>query len=318
MVNQILSNSDISIYKVDHSGDNNGFRKYIVSTPETRYIVNDTEVFGIEYSELLEKVCSRIIGSFEEITGITLDESQTLIKNNIPSSLPFNMRGSIFNNYDWNCIQTEFITSKEDEIGNHAPLVVELNGILSNIQLLYADIINIPGYFENLMSDIIEKIISKKKEIKNIILIVFGSIELIDILKSFYDVCKNHFPGFDSIDVFFLEAIFPVNNIEGIYTPEFLSSKYELPTYPLERSILNDNGDRAYMPGNYLSSVIEYWKNIRDKAYEGISYEDLVKEKYPNIECSKFGKQNLMSLAEQHLVKLRRLSKCSPNSNLLK
>ena len=111
MINLLLSNQDISIYKIEEQNNDNGFRKYIISTPETRYIVNDTEVFGIEYSDLLEKVCSRIINSIESVSGITLNESQTLIKNNIPSSLPFNLRGSIFKNYDWNCIQTEFIST---------------------------------------------------------------------------------------------------------------------------------------------------------------------------------------------------------------
>ena len=267
MINKLLSNPDISIYRNEEESDPAGFKKYIVSTPETRYIVNDTEVFGIEFSEMLEKVCSRIIGSLEFITGITLDENQTLVKNNVPSSLPFNLRDSLFKNFDWNCIQTEFVGSgaevTEDE---DCCLVVELNGILTDVQLIYADIINAPGFFENLFSDIIEKIVVKKKKLKNIILIVFGSDELVGILKSFLEVCKNHFPKFESIEVFFLEAIFPQNGIGGIYAPEFLNSKYELPTYPLERCILNDNGDRAYKPGNYLSSVIQYWTSIRDKA----------------------------------------------------
>ena len=318
MINKLLSNPDISIYREEKETDPKGLNKYIVSTPETRYIANDTEIFGIEYSEMLERVCSRIISAFEFITDLILDEGQTLIKNNIPSSLPFNVRESIFKAYDWNCIQTEFISTGTASTDEDEKLVVELNGILTDIQLIYADIVNVPGFFENLLSDVIEKIVEKKKQLRNIILIVFGSTELENILISFLEVCKMHFPSFETIEVFFLEAIFPSDEVQGTYSPEFITSKYELPTYPLERSILNDNGNRAYKPGDYLSSVIEYWTNIRDKAYEGLSYENLVNDKFPDSECSKFGIHNLMSLAEQLLVKLRRLCKVKHDSSLLK
>ncbi|MEG0994326.1 MAG: hypothetical protein RSE51_10870, partial [Bacteroidales bacterium] len=144
-----------------------------------------------------------------------------------------------------------------------------------------------------------------------------------EILNEITAICHKEFGSFKGADLFYIEGRFVVPDKdtpvaikltgtdlirrEALMAPEFIQSQYELPFYPLERCIIYDAGSRAFWIREYVADVIEYWEETKALAAEGISFADLLAERFPEIDATKFGKQNLMSLCEQHIGKLHRI-----------
>ena len=94
---------------------------------------------------------------------------------------------------------------------------------------------------------------------------------------------------------------------DGIHAPEFDYSQYENPLYPLERCTIYDAGSRAFNIPEYIHDVIEYWEQVAALARSGVTYEDLVRERYPSCEMARFGSLQLEQLALSQIAAARRV-----------
>jgi hypothetical protein len=86
--------------------------------------------------------------------------------------------------------------------------------------------------------------------------------------------------------------------------PEFIESQYEDPAYPIERCIIYDAGSRAFWTREYIEDVVGYWKQNLDLAERGMSFEELVRERMPVLDASRFGSVDLAALARRQIAAL--------------
>jgi hypothetical protein len=89
---------------------------------------------------------------------------------------------------------------------------------------------------------------------------------------------------------------------DGIHAPEFDESQYENPLYPLERCTIYDAGSRAFHVPEYLEDVVDYWSQVAALARDGVTFQELVKERYPLVDTSRFKAVDLAQLAQSQIA----------------
>jgi hypothetical protein len=91
---------------------------------------------------------------------------------------------------------------------------------------------------------------------------------------------------------------------DGAMAPQFIASQYENPAYPLERCTIYDAGSRAFHVPEYLADVREYWELVAEQAASGVTFSELVTERCPEVEPSRFGQIDLRDVARTQVERL--------------
>ena len=94
--------------------------------------------------------------------------------------------------------------------------------------------------------------------------------------------------------------------VRGLLAPEFVESNFEAPSFPLERCTIYDAGSRAFQGEEYLEDVIEYWTKVLALA-ETVTFEEMMAERFPEIDIRRFGSVSLKQVAKDQLQKLSSL-----------
>ena len=315
----IYKTPHISIYKLGES--NELLNHYLVSTLETRDICNDPLICGVTYTRKLQSACLRILQTYPEYNSNSFYELNATVVCPYKSGLPFDMRDLLANAFNWNNIIIYFCewNEKKDCSDSNQELSSEI--IPAQTQIFWGDVFVRNQQLKQIMDKLLFRISIQKTSIEHILIICFGSCETHKLIHEYAYRIQQINSSFTGIDLFFLEGCFNIHkddnssdeykNTQSRYeahmTPEFIHSQYDMPFYPLEQCVLYNSVARAYDIPHYISKVIEYWESIRTKASQGVSFESLLKNHFPGLDASKYGKQNLLSLAEQHITKLKRV-----------
>ena len=331
MLLDIYKSEEISVYKINETENQNTLiNKYIVSTKQTREICNDSRICGYEFSKSLENVSANILKVMPYFSNLDFVETDSAVLNVMRAGLCFELRKALADVNEWNQHSSIFICPQNLSTDDNIHIIEKIHkdyDLPQECSLFIGDIIATGESLYKALELIVNEANEHKCQIKNIVLITFGSINAEIIISKIAEQCYNLFDAFKGVEIFYIEGRFEISENElinideeeivhvekelvrkaSLLAPEFIQSQYEMPYYPIERYIIYDAGDRAYDSKKYIKDMILYWQKTKDLASEGISYEQLIKERFPDIIPDKFGKQNLLSLCEQHIIKLRRM-----------
>jgi hypothetical protein len=130
-------------------------------------------------------------------------------------------------------------------------------------------------------------------------------------------MCREHFPLYEKTTLIYLEGCFTVPRVEtklrikvtgtdllrlnAVMAPEFITSQYEDPCYPIQRCAIYDAGSRAFWPPEYIEDLHGYWSEVKSLSDQGVTYEELLKERFPELDPTNFGSVDLGRVCEDQL-----------------
>ncbi|MGL4326335.1 MAG: hypothetical protein ACRCS7_02525, partial [Tannerellaceae bacterium] len=85
--------------------------------------------------------------------------------------------------------------------------------------------------------------------------------------------------------------------LDAVMAPEFIASQYENPCYPIERCTIYDAGSRAFLISEYAEDVLEYWQQNLELAEQGMTFTQLVNERFPEIDATRYANTDLKALS---------------------
>jgi len=85
---------------------------------------------------------------------------------------------------------------------------------------------------------------------------------------------------------------------------EFFESHYLNPSYPIERCVIYDAGSRAFWLPEYLGDVEGYWRETLSLSEKGMSYAELLQERFPELDGSRFEGVDLKNVCLQQLARI--------------
>lgn len=323
---QKWESTDCSIYELEKQGSARLWR-YIATTPETRAICNDPHILGVDFTASLEKACAKVLRGFAEFSPITLEEKFSSVLNVLRGGLNFGIREALASAYDWNCHSTIFISTQRLVPGSNGGefLVTETpyQKILlpPECSIVFGDVVATGTTLSYAMERVLDLFAEQKSKLQSILFFTIGGSRAAEALLDLEARCLELNPAYEGAVVVYLEGVFKVASPstklsvmltgtdllrrEATLAPEFLASQYSNPAYPVERCAVYDAASRAYCITEYLEDVRSYWEETLRLAHEGMSYADLVKERFPEFNLSHFGYIDLVQICEKELARFQ-------------
>jgi uracil phosphoribosyltransferase len=299
--------------------------RYILSTPETRAICNDPLILGYEYTEKLEAACSTFFRLTAQTTPLALQENRSVVFNILRGGLNFGLRDALAKAFGWNTHSSSFVTAQrarttEDSEQWHIT-EDEYKKVTfpQNAQIVIGDVVATGTSLRHGLDIMIKEAIQHGTELGSILFFTIGGPISEERLIEADNACRRHFPNYEGTHVCYIEGRFFVPTVDckvsikitgtdlmrcnSLMAPEFIESNYVAPSYPLERCTIYDAGSRAFQVSEYLEDVIDYWQSVLDLA-ETMTFGEMMVERFPELNISRFGDVSLEQVAKDQLQKL--------------
>ena len=316
---KVLKKSDLSLYRLNKK---NGIECLIASTPETRQILNDPFIYGVEYTDKLKAATTRILKTIQSKYNFPKHEDQAMVLNILRGGLNFGLREALHDAYGWNRHNTAFISSQriKDKKGDWNITEDRYRKIYlpDKANILLGDVVATGTSLEQALLRMVEIAKKEKKSINSIIFFTIGSERSEKIMAKVDKQCRKYFKDYKGSLVIYIEGRFGVAGIDkklcimeedtdllrspADLAPEFAASQDKHPTAALERCVIYDAGSRAFHVKSYLEDVKTYWQEVLDLAQQGTTYKEYLKERFPATKVLNFSK-NLENLAKKQLNK---------------
>jgi len=305
--------------------------RIIATTPETRAIGNDPRVMGIDYTRRLQTACSTILKSFAR-NGLTcLEESQTIVFNILRGGLNFCLREALADAYGWNCHGSSFISAqraRDDESPEQWHIMESDYSKVympKTASIVIGDVVATGTSLEHAMEALVAEAEKQGTDLRSVVFFTIGSPRAAEILEATDAMCRKRFPGFEKTVLVYLEGCFTVPVPEtpvsikitgtdllrrdAVMAPEFIDSQYEKASYPIQRCTIYDAGSRAFWPPEYMEDLEGYWSKVRALADQGMSFEQLLGERFPGLDPKRFGDADLGEICDEELAWIKAVLK---------
>jgi len=295
----------------------------IATTPETRAISNNPRVMGLEYTHRLQKACTKILKKLSVNNLTCLEEKQTIVFDILRGGLNFGLREALGNAFGWNRHGCSFISAqrarKDDSPEQWHIVETEYSKVYMPkiASIVVGDVVATGTSLEHAMQALVAEAEKQGTQLRSVVFFTIGGPRAGEILGKMDAMCRDRFSGYETTTLVYLEGCFTVPvpetkiqikitgtdllRLNAVMAPEFIASQYEDPCYPIQRCAIYDAGSRAFWPPEYIEDLYGYWSKVKQLADHGVTYEALLKERYPGLDPEPFGPVNLGMVCDDQL-----------------
>jgi len=325
-VEKIEVSPDCGLYRM-LTGKN--IEEIIATTPETRAISNNPRVMGLEYTHRLQKACTKILAQLAAKNLTCLEETQTIVFDILRGGLNFGLREALGNAFGWNRHGCSFISAqraRQDDSPEQWHIVeTEYSKVYmpKTASIVIGDVVATGTSLEHAMKALVAEAKKQGTHLRSVVFFTFGGPRAGEILGKMDAMCRERFSGYEKTTLVYLEGCFTVPLLEtklrikitgtdllrlnAVMAPEFIASQYEDPCYPIQRCAIYDAGSRAFWPPEYIQDLDDYWSKVKELANQGVTYEDLLKERFSGLDPAPFGSVDLGKVCDDQLAWIKEL-----------
>lgn len=305
------------------------FRRFIASTRETRQICNDPFVVGVDYTDKLETACERVLRHLSQLAVVPFVEHETCVLHILRGGLNFGLRNALAHAFHWNFHSAAFLSSQRArQVPTSSDWVITENSyqkiaLPKRATIVFGDVVATGTSLEHGIRRLVDEAKHLGVEIVSWVFFTIGGPRAEEIIAKTSSYCYSLFPHYHGAVVVYFEGRFAVEHqddsvlgrISGtdllrtasLLAPEFITSQADSPSYPIERCTIYDAGSRAFWLKEYLEDVESYWRRLARAADRGMTFEELLKLRYPEGQ-GLFGEEvSLEEVCEMQLQKVENL-----------
>ena len=297
------------------SDDEPGVEAYVATAPGTRAICNDPTVAGVRYTRLLREACTEILRALAP----DVPESDAVVVNILRGGLNFGLRDALADAFGWNAHTTCFMSaqrardaqdSEEWHITENSYRKVYFP---KSASFFVGDVVATGTSLRYGLQELLKSAAEQQVDVRNIVFFTYGGPKAHEILREIDATCRERFPDYGRTVLIYLEGRFEVPapdtplhvrltgtdliRLGALMAPEFVESQYEAPSHPIERCTIYDAGSRAFWLYEYVEDVIGYWRQNLQFANHGMTFAELLAERFPGLDASRFGDVDLKALS---------------------
>ncbi len=171
--------------------------------------------------------------------------------------------------------------------------------IVDNGTMVIGDIIATGDTLKLCFDYILDKYRKRGAKLRRVIFFTIGGTRAFDLMETFTEQIRQHWPEFEGFTCVFYEGIFSVYKTRGVtgvnvpsidfywnnsvLAPEYRQAVLKNDNAIFEKCIIYDGGARRYEIPEHCDEVLEYWRDIRAVA-DGVNMKAFVDEKigYPS------------------------------------
>lgn len=306
----------VAVYAIENESSQPDFKRYVVSTRDTRDLMNHPEIINCDFTNLMRNGITNALKGINVLDRLSCINSKSVnVCHILRGGLNFQVRDALRKAYGYKWHSSSYISSQrilrkgrfeisEDQyrkfiIPNNATLYtadIVASGVSLNHGFEYID-----SYLE-----------SQGFELENMIFITIGCIEAERVLQKWHDIFKKKHPGFKNSVLIYLEGRFglavkgtPLRNylydtdllknyrLGALLSPEYEHSQFEKMIIGLEACSIYDGGKKGFEPVNHIKDVLEFWeKQLATAGAEDLSLWDEYNSRFPlDMYFADIGKQ---------------------------
>ena len=307
------------------SGAAPGVEAYIATTPGTRAICNDPTVAGVRYTRLLQQACTDILRALP----LDVAESDAVVVNILRGGLNFGLRDACADAFGWNSHTTCFMSAQRarDDADPEAWHITENSYkkvyFPKRASFFVGDVVATGTSLRYGLHELFHSAAEQRVDVRDLVFFTYGGPKALEILLEMDSSCRELFPNFRRTVLIYLEGCFVVPEpntplhvrltgtdlvrLGAVMAPDFIESQYEAPTYPIERCTIYDAGSRAFWLYEYVADVIHYWRQNLQFANHGMTFAELLAERFPGLDPARFGDVDLKALSRGQIEKMENL-----------
>jgi len=268
-------------------------KRYVVSTPFTRSILNKPEIIGFDYIKNMRAGVLETLKLFRQFEKY--GDKNISVLHFLRGGLNFGLFNMLNSAYGFNRMSASFITSqrykkradwfiKDDQYRKFS--------IPDDAVIFIGDVLATGTTLDNGLEILRKQCLSEDKNIRRIVMFTIGCRRAEEILEKYHDIFRKNFDYEETIIIYFEgRFVVPQNKNDfticlpgtdlvkknALLTCEFAKSQSEKVTYPLERCVVYDVGARAYDCMTHLDDVIDYWRKL---SHTGMTLKEIYEERW--------------------------------------
>ena len=298
---------------------------YVATTPGTRAICNDPTVAGVRYTRLLREACTEILRALAP----DVPESDAVVVNILRGGLNFGLRDALADAFGWNAHTTCFMSaqrardSQDSEEWHITENSYKKVYFPARASFFVGDVVATGTSLRYGLQELFGSAAEQKVDVRNLVFFTYGGPKALEILREVDARCRALFPEYGRTVLVYLEGCFQVPapdtplhvrltgtdliRLGSLMAPEFVESQYEAPSYPIERCTIYDAGSRAFWVREYAEDVLGYWRQNLQFANHGMTFADLLAERFPGLDPARFGDVDLKAVSLAQIAKMEKI-----------
>lgn len=285
-----FSEQGVDCYRLEGGNYENEY--YVVSEAETRKLLNTPEVVGYEVYHCLIPSTSQMLYYFKEQKKVTTANILSILRGALNYPLEESCYREHIRVHDISFLSSERVFN-EDEIAGLEIKYSKLT-MVPDSTLLIGDIIATGETLIHCLRYVTDFYREHGARLRNIIIFTIGGTTGITILERLTKEIREFWPEFEGFITVYYEGIFStyqdkgVSGInlpdvdfywkDGIIAPEFRRETLSMRNPLFEKCIIYDGGARRYEIHEHVEEVLEFWKEMLQRA-DNIDFKELLDEK---------------------------------------
>ena len=326
MLTPLIQTPQCAIHRIEDT-INTPVDRLVVSTPQTRAIANDPLVMGVDYTRRLKTACTQILSLLKKEEQICLEEQETIVYDILRGGLNFGLREALADAFSWNRHGGSFISAqraRDDDAPEKWHIVEsEYSKVYmpKRASIVIGDVVATGTSLEHAMKALVAEAEKQGTSLRSILFFTYGGPRAEEILKTADTMCRERFPHYQGTTLVYLEGRFIIPTDEtplsikvtgtdllrtgALMAPEFVESQYEHPAYPIQRCTIYDAGSRAFWTPEYIEDLTHYWGETLKLAEGGVGYRQLLAERFPELDPTRFGDVDLARICQEQIDQLK-------------
>lgn len=315
----------VAVYTIDGEQSIPEFKRYVVSTRDSRDLMNYPEIINTDFTNLMQNGITNALKGVNILERLSEINSRTVnVFHILRGGLNFKVSDALKKAFGYKWHSSSYLSSQrvlkegkfEISEDTYRKFVVP-----DNATIYTADIVASGVSLDNGINYIDTYMESTSESLRNFVFITIGCVEAENVLRKWHTHFKESMEGYGETIVIYLEGRFglasentPFRNKlaytdliksykEGaLLTPEYEHSQFDRTITALEACSIYDGGKKSFEPINHIHDVLEFWEKQWEYARdEDVSIWDEYNRRFPldmyftNIDTLRAGSPALLA-----------------------
>ncbi|NOY07581.1 MAG: hypothetical protein GXP33_01925 [Spirochaetes bacterium] len=279
----------VSVYSIDGERSMEDFKRYVVSTRDTRDLMNFPEIINTDFTNLMQNGITNALKGVNILERISrIDSKSVNVFHILRGGLNFMVRDALKKAFGYKWHSSSYISSQrilkegkfEVSEDQYRKFVLP-----DNATIYTADIVASGISLDHALQYLHNFLNAKNYHLKNMIFITIGCVEAERVMEKWHKIFKKEYPGYKKTFMIYLEGRFalaskdaPLFNylydtdllknykLGALLAPELEHSQFERTIIGLEGCTIYDGGKKGFEPINHIKDILEFWEKQLDTA----------------------------------------------------
>lgn len=280
----------VGVYLIDPPLEDPTLRRYVVSTRDSRDLMNHPEIINCDFTNLLENGITNTLKGLNMLERLSTIGSKTVnVYHILRGGLNFSMREALRKAFGYKWHSSSYISSQrvlkegrfEISEDTYRKFLVP-----NNATVYFGDIVASGISLDNGIHYLASFMERSGLALRTLVFVTIGCIEAERVLVRWHREFKRRFPAYDRTILVYLEGRFalagdgtPLANtlkdtdllksykLGALLSPEFEGSQFERMIVGLEGCAIYDGGKKSFEPVNHIKDVLEFWEKQLHSAH---------------------------------------------------